>query len=125
MLYFKRLVFVMVLGIVAVTMASSVQAKKKPEKIRWMPLSHDQFQVSAEVGTFLSCAYRLFKPGASSSFTFEFEKKLRIKATKTQDERLTIQCYANKKLRRLINRDDIVSMLENATADCFEQLSEE
>jgi hypothetical protein len=125
MLYVKRLVLMLLLGVAAVSMASSVQAKKKPEKIRWMPLSHEQFQVSAEVGTFLSCAYRLFKPGTSSSFTSEFEKKLRIKATKTKDERLTIQCYANKKLRRLINRDDIVNMLENATADCFEQLSEE
>lgn len=116
---------IVIVAVLCVSLAGAAWAGNKPEKIRWMPLSHQQFSVSAEVGMFLSCAYRLFKPGASGTFEYAHKEKLKLLTTKTKDEKLTVQLYVNKAQRKLIDRAAVLDMLESAITECYERLSDE
>jgi len=112
----------LVLAALFCAMAGSAQAgkpkKEKPEKIRWSPFDHSGFKVDGELGTYMSCAYRMFVPGKPGTFSFANKDEIKIELVKPgAGEVIHIRLYANKKQR--VTREMVVDAIENAVEHCY------
>jgi len=94
----------------------------RPPEIRWLPLSHKQFAVDDQVGTLMSCAYRLVTDDKSAEFKFEDQVKF-VVSRHGKDE-LKVDMYVAKGAIATLKRKAVVEALEEATGQCYERLTE-
>ena len=101
--------------------AEAGESKKKPPpvKIRWRPIDHSGFKVDGELGTYMSCAYKMFVPGKPGTFSFANKDEIKIELMKPgAGEVINIRIYANKKKKR-VTREMVVDAIENAVEHCY------
>ncbi len=100
--------------------------KKDPPKAKpqWAPIDHSSFRIEPQVGLFMSCAYRLFMPGKSSTFSYAHEDKVKVEVTKDDKKKLRFTIYVDKKLRKF-TREMIAAAMEGAVEQCYTLIGEE